>query len=117
MCKNFHVFSNVIGCEGTGDGTNTPVPPSNTPQTPAGQTSGDATPLVGQTDHHRQDSLHQVLETMRSLMIRGRFSINSNSDVEEDTNNERSFSDNHTSLRWLQMSNPDTTNIPDEDNH
>ncbi|XP_017889226.1 E3 ubiquitin-protein ligase RNF146-like isoform X2 [Ceratina calcarata] len=43
---------------GTGDGTNTPVPPSNTPQTPAGGTaSGDATPLNDRME--QRDSLHQ----------------------------------------------------------
>ncbi|XP_043284081.1 E3 ubiquitin-protein ligase RNF146 isoform X2 [Venturia canescens] len=46
---------------GTGDGTNTPVPPSNTPQTPAGgNTSGDATPLTDRNDP-RSDSLHQII--------------------------------------------------------
>ncbi|XP_015587402.1 E3 ubiquitin-protein ligase RNF146 isoform X2 [Cephus cinctus] len=36
---------------GTGDGTNTPIPPSNTPQTPAGGTaSGDGTPLTDRSD-------------------------------------------------------------------
>ncbi|XP_032455539.1 E3 ubiquitin-protein ligase RNF146 isoform X4 [Nasonia vitripennis] len=47
-----------------GDGNNTPIPPSNTPQTPAGGTaSGDATPSTATRllDHQRQDSLHQII--------------------------------------------------------
>lgn len=68
---------------GTGDGTNTPIPPSNTPQTPAGGTaSGDATPLNDRIDQ-RSDSLHQVLEQMRSLVLREHLSLSS--DNEEDT--------------------------------
>ncbi|XP_058808278.1 E3 ubiquitin-protein ligase RNF146-like isoform X2 [Phymastichus coffea] len=52
------------------DGTNTPIPPSNTPQTPAGgTTSGDVTPSTAtRLMDHRSDSLHQVLEQMRSLI-------------------------------------------------
>ncbi|XP_032689390.1 E3 ubiquitin-protein ligase RNF146 [Odontomachus brunneus] len=68
---------------GTGDGTNTPIPPSNTPQTPAGGTaSGDATPLNDRIDQ-RSESLHQVLEQMRSLVLREHLSLSS--DNEEDT--------------------------------
>lgn len=68
---------------GTGDGTNTPIPPSNTPQTPAGGTaSGDATPLNDRIEQ-RSDSLHQVLEQMRSLVLREHLSLSS--DNEEDT--------------------------------
>ncbi|XP_011632304.1 E3 ubiquitin-protein ligase RNF146 isoform X1 [Pogonomyrmex barbatus] len=70
---------------GTGDGTNTPIPPSNTPQTPAGGTaSGDATPLNDRIDQ-RSDSLHQVLEQMRSLVLREHLSLNSDNEFEEDT--------------------------------
>lgn len=77
---------------GTGDGTNTPIPPSNTPQTPAGgTTSGDATPLNDRIDQ-RSDSLHQILEQMRSLVLREHLSLNndynalnSNNEFEEDT--------------------------------
>ncbi|KAM0728341.1 E3 ubiquitin-protein ligase RNF146 [Formica fusca] len=70
---------------GTGDGTNTPIPPSNTPQTPAGGTaSGDATPLNDRVDQ-RSDSLHQVLEQMRSLVLREHLSLNSDNEFEEDT--------------------------------
>lgn len=48
---------------GTG-GDTTPVAPSNTPQTPAGgRTSGDTTP-------DRRDSIHQVVEQIRSLGLR-----------------------------------------------
>ncbi|EZA47492.1 hypothetical protein DMN91_005066 [Ooceraea biroi] len=69
---------------GTGDGTNTPIPPSNTPQTPAGGTaSGDATPLNDRIDQ-RSDSLHQVLEQMRSLVLREHLSLNSDNEFEED---------------------------------
>ncbi|XP_020289428.1 E3 ubiquitin-protein ligase RNF146 [Pseudomyrmex gracilis] len=70
---------------GTGDGTNTPIPPSNTPQTPAGGTaSGDATPLNDRIDQ-RSDSLHQVLEQMRSLVLREHLSLSSDTELEEDT--------------------------------
>lgn len=70
---------------------------------------------MGQTaDHQGQESLHQVLEQMRSLMLRGRFSINNNNDIEEDRNDERLFSDNHPSTRRNQTSNYDTTYNPDE---
>lgn len=72
---------------GTGDGTNTPIPPSNTPQTPAGGTaSGDATPLNDRIDQ-RSESLHQVLEQMRSLVLREHLSLNSDTELEEDTEN------------------------------
>ncbi|XP_074096496.1 ring finger protein 146 isoform X2 [Cotesia typhae] len=64
------VFREIRGAErsaspasditGTGDGASTPVPPSNTPQTPAGHVSGDATPLTDRTDQ-RADSLHQII--------------------------------------------------------
>ncbi|KAK0158461.1 hypothetical protein PV328_009460 [Microctonus aethiopoides] len=63
------VFREIRGAErpaspasdtiGTVDGTSTPVPPSNTPQTPADNASGNATPLTNQTDQ-RPDSLHQI---------------------------------------------------------
>ncbi|XP_015114537.1 E3 ubiquitin-protein ligase RNF146 isoform X1 [Diachasma alloeum] len=98
---------------GTGDGTNTPVPPSNTPQTPAGNASGDATPLTDRTEQ-RQDSLHQVLEQMRSLMLRGDFTLNSDNDL-EDTNDAGSFSDNQRTVLWVPSSNPDTSAYTDED--
>ncbi|XP_063991761.1 E3 ubiquitin-protein ligase RNF146 isoform X2 [Diachasmimorpha longicaudata] len=101
---------------GTGDGTNTPVPPSNTPQTPAGNTSGDATPLTGRLEH-RQDSLHQVLEQMRSLMLSGHFTLNSDNDL-EDTNVSGSFSDNQRTIRRATPSNTDTSAYSDEgENH
>ncbi|XP_011690887.1 PREDICTED: E3 ubiquitin-protein ligase RNF146 [Wasmannia auropunctata] len=80
---------------GTGDGTNTPIPPSNTPQTPAGGTaSGDATPLNDRIDQ-RSDSLHQVLEQMRSLVLREHLSLNSDNEFEEDTE-DASISDHPT---------------------
>ncbi|KYM79065.1 hypothetical protein ALC53_10619 [Atta colombica] len=80
---------------GTGDGTNTPIPPSNTPQTPAGGTaSGDATPLNDRVDQ-RSDSLHQVLEQMRSLVLREHLSLNSDNEFEEDTE-DTSISDHPT---------------------
>ncbi|KAF7401503.1 hypothetical protein HZH68_007323 [Vespula germanica] len=72
----------------SGDGTSTPIPPSNTPQTPAGGTaSGDATPLNDRIDQ-RSDSLHQVLEQMRSLVLREHLSFNSNNDLEETAEDE-----------------------------
>ncbi|CAD6222694.1 GSCOCG00001095001-RA-CDS [Cotesia congregata] len=103
------VFREIRGAErsvspasditGTGDGASTPVPPSNTPQTPAGHASGDATPLTDRTDQ-RADSLHQVLEQMRSLMLTGHLSLNSDNEVEE-TTNDGSFSDHHSSSSLL----------------
>ncbi|XP_034941916.1 E3 ubiquitin-protein ligase rnf146 isoform X2 [Chelonus insularis] len=64
------VFREIRGAErptspasdslGTGDGTSTPVPPSNTPQTPASNASGDATPSTDRQDQ-RTDSLHQII--------------------------------------------------------
>ncbi|XP_029056635.1 E3 ubiquitin-protein ligase RNF146 isoform X3 [Osmia bicornis bicornis] len=67
----------------TGDGTNTPVPPSNTPQTPAGGTaSGDATPLNDRME--QRDSLHQVLEQMRSLVLREHLSSDTDDELDED---------------------------------
>lgn len=73
---------------GTGDGTNTPVPPSNTPQTPAGGTaSGDATPLNDRLEQ-RSDSLHQVLEQMRSLVLREHLSSSTDNELEEATESE-----------------------------
>ncbi|KAK0092939.1 hypothetical protein PV326_000261 [Microctonus aethiopoides] len=117
------VFREIRGAErpaspasdtiGTVDGTSTPVPPSNTPQTPADNASGNATPLTNQTDQ-RPDSLHQVLEQMRSLMLRGHFSLNSDNET-EDTIDDGSFSDNSSSLLWLQS--PNATYSSDEDNH
>ncbi|KAH0946096.1 hypothetical protein HN011_011849 [Eciton burchellii] len=81
---------------GTGDGTNTPIPPSNTPQTPAGGTaSGDATPLNDRIDQ-RSDSLHQVLEQMRSLVLREHLSLNSDNEFEEDI--EEATIPNHPAL-------------------
>ncbi|KAK9298854.1 hypothetical protein QLX08_007959 [Tetragonisca angustula] len=72
---------------GTGDGTNTPVPPSNTPQTPAGGTaSGDATPLNDRME--QRDSLHQVLEQMRSLVLREHLSSDTDDELEEDEESE-----------------------------
>ncbi|XP_014611473.1 PREDICTED: E3 ubiquitin-protein ligase RNF146 isoform X3 [Polistes canadensis] len=72
----------------SGDGTSTPIPPSNTPQTPAGGTaSGDATPLNDRMDQ-RSDSLHQVLEQMRSLVLIEHLSFNSNNDLEETAEDE-----------------------------
>ncbi|XP_068974035.1 E3 ubiquitin-protein ligase RNF146-like isoform X1 [Bombus flavifrons] len=72
---------------GTGDGTNTPVPPSNTPQTPAGGTaSGDATPLNDRME--QRDSLHQVLEQMRSLVLREHLSSDTDDELEEDEGSE-----------------------------
>ncbi|XP_015178573.1 PREDICTED: E3 ubiquitin-protein ligase RNF146 isoform X3 [Polistes dominula] len=77
----------------SGDGTSTPIPPSNTPQTPAGGTaSGDATPLNDRVDQ-RSDSLHQVLEQMRSLVLIEHLSFNSNNDLEE-TAEDESVSEN-----------------------
>ncbi|XP_076297990.1 ring finger protein 146 isoform X1 [Lasioglossum baleicum] len=68
---------------GTGDGTNTPIPPSNTPQTPAGGTaSGDATPSNDRMEQ-RSDSLHQVLEQMRSLVLRDYLSSSTDNELEE----------------------------------
>ncbi|XP_033209542.1 E3 ubiquitin-protein ligase RNF146 [Belonocnema kinseyi] len=68
---------------GTGDGTNTPVPPSNTPQTPAGgSASGDATPLTDRSNQ-RSESLHQILEQMRSLVLMENLSLNSDNEIEE----------------------------------
>ncbi|XP_012278693.1 E3 ubiquitin-protein ligase RNF146 [Orussus abietinus] len=97
---------------GTGDGTNTPVPPSNTPQTPAGGTaSGDATPLTDRSDQ-RSDSFHQALEQMRSLVRREHLSFGSDNELEEAPENE-TLSD-HTSLPWLRSSN--AVYSSDEDN-
>lgn len=91
--KNIFVKSTTF--TGTGDGTNTPIPPSNTPQTPAGGTaSGDATPLNDRIDQ-RSDSLHQVLEQMRSLVLREHLSLNSDNEFEEDTE-DASISDHPT---------------------
>ncbi|KAK2576790.1 hypothetical protein KPH14_005432 [Odynerus spinipes] len=85
-----------------GDGTSTPIPPSNTPQTPAGGTaSGDATPLNDRMDQ-RSDSLHQILEQMRSLVLREHLSFNSNNDLEE-TAEDESVSE-HSILSCLQTS-------------
>ncbi|XP_076634282.1 ring finger protein 146 isoform X1 [Colletes latitarsis] len=73
---------------GIGDETNTLVPPSNTPQTPAGGTaSGDATPLNDRLEQ-RSDSLHQVLEQMRSLVQREHLSSNADNELEEIVENE-----------------------------
>lgn len=72
-----------VNFSGTGDGTYTPVPPSNTPQTPAGgAASGDTTPL-SDGSNHRSDSLHQVLEQMRSLVLREPVSFTSDIEIEE----------------------------------
>ncbi|XP_057329123.1 E3 ubiquitin-protein ligase RNF146-like isoform X1 [Microplitis mediator] len=118
------VFREIRGAErpaspasdttGTGDGSSTPVPPSNTPQTPAGHSSGDATPLTDRTDQ-RADSLHQVLEQMRSLMLTGHLPFNSDNELEESTH-DGSFSDHHnsSSILWLQ---PNASYSSDEDNH
>ncbi|KAG7199170.1 hypothetical protein KM043_018051 [Ampulex compressa] len=85
------------------DGTNTPVPPSNTPQTPAGgNASGDATPLNDRLEQ-RSDSLHQVLEQMRSLVLRERLSSNADNELEETVEDE-TLSD-HPTASWLQASN------------
>ncbi|XP_031841980.1 ring finger protein 146 isoform X2 [Nomia melanderi] len=68
---------------GTGDGTNTPIPPSNTPQTPAGGTaSGDATPLNDRMEQ-RSESLHRVLEQMRSLVLGEHLSSSTDNELEE----------------------------------
>lgn len=95
MHKNSLPTSNDF--TGTGDGTNTPVPPSNTPQTPAGTLSGDATPLHDRSEH-RSDSLHQVLEQMRSLVLR-MSSFNSD-EVDESADNDSVSS--HDNYSWLQ---------------
>ncbi|PSN43904.1 E3 ubiquitin-protein ligase [Blattella germanica] len=65
--------------QGTGDGalTPTPIPPTNTPQTPAGgTTSGDTTP-------DRQDSLHRAVEQIRSLTFRDNITVSDDSDNED----------------------------------
>ncbi|XP_043501361.1 E3 ubiquitin-protein ligase RNF146 isoform X1 [Polistes fuscatus] len=93
----------------SGDGTSTPIPPSNTPQTPAGGTaSGDATPLNDRMDQ-RSDSLHQVLEQMRSLVLIEHLSFNSNNDLEE-TAEDESVSE-HSILSCIP-----TSHESDEDN-
>ena len=85
----------VFPFTGTGDGTNTPVPPSNTPQTPAGgSASGDATPLTDRSNQ-RSESLHQILEQMRSLVLREHLSLNSDNEIEDpmdDTSHDHSYS-------------------------
>ncbi|XP_066589245.1 E3 ubiquitin-protein ligase RNF146 [Prorops nasuta] len=93
------------------DGTNirdeasTPIPPSNTPQTPAGgAASGDTTPLSN-TVEQRPDSLHEVLEQqMRSLIMREHLSFNADEELNEDTPNE-TLSAVHPSISWIQTSN------------
>ena len=80
-------IKNFIFLTGTGDGTNTPVPPSNTPQTPAGgSASGDATPLTDRSDQ-RSDSLHQILEQMRSLVLREHLSLSSDQEIDDPDDN------------------------------
>ncbi|XP_008204443.1 E3 ubiquitin-protein ligase rnf146 isoform X3 [Nasonia vitripennis] len=99
-----------------GDGNNTPIPPSNTPQTPAGGTaSGDATPSTATRllDHQRQDSLHQVLEQMRSLVLRETFSSSNQQDL-PDSIDDHSFSD-HSLLPWLHQTSSNTTYSSDEE--
>lgn len=67
--------------------TPTPVPPTNTPQTPAGGTaSGDTTP-------DRQESLHRAVEQIRSLSFRDDVSASDGSDVDE-----RGSGDEHQEL-------------------
>ncbi|XP_011501588.1 PREDICTED: E3 ubiquitin-protein ligase rnf146 [Ceratosolen solmsi marchali] len=98
-----------------GDGTNTPIPPSNTPQTPAeGTASGDATPSAATRllDHQRSDSLHQVLEQMRSLVSRENFSSNNQQDA-QDIIDDGSFAD-QSLLPWLQQT-PTNTYLSDDE--
>lgn len=73
----------------TADGamTPTPVPPTNTPQTPAGgAVSGDTTP-------DRQESLHRAVEQIRSLSLRDDVSASDGSDEDE-----RGSGDEHQEL-------------------
>lgn len=66
--------------QGVGDGavTPTPIPPTNTPQTPAGGTaSGDTTP-------DRRESLHRAVEQIRSLSLRDNVTLSDDSDNEEE---------------------------------
>lgn len=85
----------------TGDGTNTPIPPSNTPQTPAGgTTSGDVTPSTAtRLIDHRSDSLHQVLEQMRSLVLRENYSSVYQQNL-QDSIDDGSFSDHWSHPTW-----------------
>lgn len=90
---------------GIADGTNTPIPPSNTPQTPAGgSASGDATPLTDRSDQ-RSESLHQILEQMRSLVLREHMSLNSDNEIDDAVEN-NSHSDQR-SVDWLQSDEED----------
>ncbi|XP_014238853.1 E3 ubiquitin-protein ligase rnf146-like isoform X1 [Trichogramma pretiosum] len=101
--------------DNTGGESTSPIPPSNTPQTPAGGTlSGDATPLA-QTRllDHRPDSLHQVLEQMRSLVLRENLSSHNSQDL-QDSIDDGSFSDNST-FPWLQSSFASTQNYSTEE--
>lgn len=62
--------------QGTADGAMTPtlVPPTNTPQTPAGGTAS------GATTPDRQESLHRAVEQIRSLSLRDDVSDSDDSD-------------------------------------
>ncbi|XP_069701638.1 E3 ubiquitin-protein ligase rnf146-like isoform X1 [Periplaneta americana] len=64
--------------QGTSDGalTPTPIPPTNTPQTPAGTASGDTTP-------DRRESLHRAVEQIRSLCLRDDVTASDDSDEDE----------------------------------
>jgi E3 ubiquitin-protein ligase RNF146 len=67
--------------------TPTPVPPTNTPQTPAGGTaSGDTTP-------DRRESLHRAVEQIRSLSLRDNVAASDESDGDE-----RGSGDEHQEL-------------------
>ncbi|KAJ8683637.1 hypothetical protein QAD02_019429 [Eretmocerus hayati] len=100
--------------DNTGEGTSTPIPPSNTPQTPSGgNTSGDATPsTAARMDHQRSDSLHQVLEQMRSLILRDNLLSGNQQDLHESID-DGSFSD--SLLPWLHQTSSNPAYSSDEE--
>ena len=112
--KSIHYFDEIVSIS-LGDGTSTPIPPSNTPQTPAGgTTSGDATPLTAArlSDNQRSDSLHQVLEQMRSLVLRE--NLTHNSQDLQDSIDDGSFSDN-SMLSWVHQTSTDQQSYSSEE--